>query len=69
MNQQGIKANPEKIKALLDMSSPQKPKEVMSLARKVVTLSRFISRATARCVPFFDVLKRSKKFEWIDTCE
>ena len=49
INQPGIKANPKKIQALLDMSLPQKPKEVMSLARKVVALSRFISRATNHC--------------------
>ena len=28
VNQRGIEANPEKIKALLEMSSPKKPKEV-----------------------------------------
>ena len=32
VNQRGIEANPKKIKALLEMSSPKKPKEVMSLA-------------------------------------
>ena len=41
VNQQGIKANSEKIKALLDMSSPSKPKKVMSLAGKAAALSRF----------------------------
>ena len=46
VNQRGIEANPEKIKALLDMNLPWKPKEVMSLAGKVATLSRFVSRAT-----------------------
>ena len=28
-----------------------------------------VSRATDRCVPFFDVLRGSKKFEWTDKCE
>ena len=28
-----------------------------------------MSRATGRCTPFFDVLKGSKKFEWMDKCE
>ena len=31
VNQHGIEANPEKINALLEMSSPIKPKEVMTL--------------------------------------
>ena len=39
VNQREIKANPEKLKALLEMSSPKKPKEVMSLAGKVAILS------------------------------
>ena len=43
VNQHGIEANPEKISALLEMSSPRKPKEVMSLADKVAALSRNVS--------------------------
>ena len=53
----------------MEMSSPRKPKEVISLTGKVVALSRFMSRATDHCTPFFDVLKVSKRFEWIDKCE
>ena len=69
VNQRGIEANPEKISALLDVNSPRKPKEVMSLTSKVAILSRFVSRAIDYCAPFFDVLKRCKKFEWMDKCE
>ena len=53
VKQRGIKANPEKIKDLLEMSLPRKPKKVISLAEKVAVLSRFVSRATDRCVSFF----------------
>ena len=56
VNQLGIKANPEKIKVLLEISLPRKPREVMSLVGRVTTLRRFVSLATDRCVPFFDVL-------------
>ena len=63
VNHRGIEANPEKIKAILDVSSPREPKKVMSLARKVVDLSRFVSQVTDSCVPFFDVLKGLKNFE------
>ena len=69
VNQSGIEANPKKINALLKMSAPRKPKEVMSLAGRVVVLSYFVSQATDRCTPFFDVLKGSKKFKWTDKCE
>ena len=60
-NQPGIEANPEKINALLEMSSPRKPKEVMSIAGRVAALSCFMSRATDYCASFFDMLKRSSK--------
>ena len=43
VNQRGIKANPEKINALLKISSPRKLKEVMSLAGRVASLSHFVS--------------------------
>ena len=51
------------------MSSPKKPKVVISLAGRVAALSRFVSRVTDCCVPFFDVLNGSKRFEWTDKCE
>ena len=69
VNQRGIKANLEKLKAQLEMNSPKKPKEVLSLAGRVAALNRFVSRATNCCAPFFDVLKGSKRFECIDKYE
>ena len=52
VNQRGIEANPKKIKALLEMSTSKKPKEVMSLVGRAITLSLFVSRVTDRCSPF-----------------
>ena len=69
VNQHGIEGNFQKFSELLEMSSPKKPMEVNSLAGRVATLSRFVSRATDHCAPFFDVLKGSKKFKWTDKCE
>ena len=66
VNQRGIEANPKKISVLLEMISHRKPKEVISLAGRVVALSQFVSGATDHCGSFFDVLKGSKKFEWMD---
>ena len=36
---------------------------------RVAALNRFISRATDKCLPFFDSLKGSKRFLWDDKCE
>ena len=69
VNPRGIEANPEKIKALLEMSSPKKPKEVISLTGKVATISQFVSRVIDRCTPFFDLLMGSKRFKCIDKCK
>ena len=66
VNQREIEANPEKISALLEISSPKKPKEVMSLANRVAARSRFVLLATDHCAPFFDMPKGSKRFEWTD---
>ncbi|XP_022880896.1 uncharacterized protein LOC111398193 [Olea europaea var. sylvestris] len=69
VNQRGIEANPEKIEALCKIRSPQKPKEVQSLTGRVSALSRFVSKATDKCLPFFKVLKVGKKFQWNEECE
>ena len=69
MNMWGIEANPEKIQALLNMKSPTNIKEVQSLIGKVAALSRFISKSTDKCVPFFNLLRGNKKFEWNPDCE
>ena len=54
VNNQGIEANPNKIKAVLDMlSSPSSIKEVQLLTRRIAALSRFVSRASDKCQPFF----------------
>ncbi|XP_074297058.1 uncharacterized protein LOC141627733 [Silene latifolia] len=46
-----------------------RPKDVQRLAGKVATLSRFISRASDRCKLFYDILRKSKKFEWTEEHE
>ena len=66
VSHRGIKANLEKIKAILDMKSPQSIKEVQSLTGQVATLNRFVSKVTDRCLSFFKVLK--KAFEWTNEC-
>ena len=69
VNSRGIEANPEKIKALIEMKSPVKIKDFQSLTRRIAALSRFISKSTDKCVPFFNLLRGNKKFEWTIECE
>ena len=59
VNHKGIEANPDKIKAMLDMPSPSGIKEVQRLTGRIADLSRFVSRASDKCQPFFQVLKKA----------
>ena len=57
VSQKGIEANPEKVRAIIDMTSPRTVKEVQKLTGRIAALNRFISRATDKCLPFFKTLK------------
>ena len=63
VSQRGIEVNPDKIRAIMEMTSPR---NVMSFNGKVATLNRFMSRATDKCLSFFHALKKS--FEWTAEC-
>ena len=62
VNNRGIEANPNKIKVVLDMPSPSSIKEVQRMTGRIAALSRFVSKASDKCQPFFQVLK--KAFQW-----
>ena len=67
VNNRGIEANPNKIKVVLDMPPPSNIKEVQRLTRRIAALSRFVSKASNKCQPFFQVL--NKDFQWDTPCE
>ena len=67
VSQKGIQFNPNKIRAIMEMTPPTSIKEVQSLNGKVAALNRFVSRATDKCLPFFHMLKKS--FEWTVDCQ
>jgi hypothetical protein len=63
----GIEANPEKIRAVLEMQSLKTTKQLQLLTGRLAALNRFISRSTDKCLPFFKILR--KAFEWTGECE
>ncbi|XP_024164072.1 uncharacterized protein LOC112171062 [Rosa chinensis] len=71
VSERGIEANPNKVQAVINMKSPEKKVEVQSLQGKLTALSRFISRLTDKCLPFFKAMKRShcKVVDWTPDCE
>ena len=67
VSQRGIEANLEKVRAILNMTSPKSVKEVQRLPRQIATLNRFVSKATDKCLPFFKTMKQA--FQWTEECE
>ena len=57
VSQRGIEANPEKVRAIIDMTSPRTVKEVQKLTGRIAALNRFVFRVTDKCLPFFKTLK------------
>lgn len=52
-----IKANPEKIRAIMKMRSPQNVKKMQKLTGKVATLNKFLARSSNTCERLFKSLK------------
>ena len=69
VNTRGIEANPYKIRSLLELPSPRSRKDVQGLTGRVAALNRFISKSTDKCLPFYNLLRGNKKFEWTVECE
>ena len=59
VSQKGIEANPEKVRAILEMVSPKTVKEVQKLTGRIVALNKFVLKATDKCLPFFKTLKQA----------
>jgi hypothetical protein len=58
----GIKANPDKIKAIVYMKPPKSRKEVQKLSGRIAALNRFMAKIAERSLPFFKVLRGSGTF-------
>jgi hypothetical protein len=67
VSQRGIEANPEKVKAILEMEAPRTTKQLQRLTGRIAALNRFISRSIDKCLPFLKILR--KAFTWSEECE
>lgn len=66
IDQSGIEANPDKVKAVQNMKTPSSLKEVQKLTGCIAALRWFMSRSFEICLPLFELLKKKSKFEWTD---
>lgn len=69
VDERGIEVNPDKVQAVLDMTSPRNVKEVQKLTGCLAALGRFLSRAGDKCHYFFDTIKKKAKFEWTESAK
>jgi hypothetical protein len=64
VSHRGIEVNPDKVKAIKEMRPPCNLKEMQRLAVCMAALGRFIARSGEKALPFFKLMKHTKKFEW-----
>jgi hypothetical protein len=69
VSHRGIKANPDKIRAIEAMRPPMRLKGVQRLTGSLAALSRFISRLAERVLPFFKLMRGSGPFIWTEQAE
>ncbi|KAI3754656.1 hypothetical protein L1987_54443 [Smallanthus sonchifolius] len=72
VGKQSIKANPSKVRAVMEMRSPRTKKDVQSLNGKIDALKRFLSKSAEKSLPFFQTLKGcldKKDFRWTEEAE
>ena len=65
----GIEVNPEKIKAILNITKPASLKDIQRLTGCVAAVSRFISRLGEKAMPLYKLLKKADKFVWTDEAD
>lgn len=65
----GIKADLAKIKAIIDMSSPQTQTEVKDFMARLQYISHFINQLTSMCKLIFKLIKKNDTLEWTAECQ
>src|SRR3954463_15724867 len=66
VSQYGIKVNPEKIKAILNINLPICLKDIQRLTDCVAVVSWFVGQLGEKALPLYKLLKKAVKFVWMD---
>lgn len=71
VGQHGIKQNPEKFQAILDMEPPRIMRDVERMNGRINALNPFILQTVVKCKSFFQLLKTAARgsVTWIPECE
>ena len=69
VSEKGIEVDPDKVKAIQELSPPHTQKQVRGFLGRLNYIARFISQLTERCDPIFRLLKKHNPGEWDDECQ
>ncbi|XP_015950200.1 uncharacterized protein LOC107475065 [Arachis duranensis] len=69
ITQRGVEANPEKCRAVLEMTSPKNLEDIQKLTGQLTALSRFLGASAQKAIPFFKLMKKGAPFKWETECE
>lgn len=69
VSNRGIKIDPEKVIAIINMPPPKKEKEVRGFLGRIQYISRFIAQLTPVCAPIFKLLRKNSPKEWNEECQ
>jgi hypothetical protein len=69
VSHRGIEVNPEKIKAILDISRPNDLKDVQRLIGCMAVVSRFISRLGKKALQLYKMMKKSDELVWTNEAD
>ena len=64
INERGIRTNPTKIDALLEIAEPKNLKELQSFIGGVNYYSRFIPNMSTIATPLYQLLKKEISWQW-----
>ena len=64
VTKRGIEVNPTQLQSISRLDMPKSVREVQRLTGKIAALSRFISRMSDRCEPFFKSIKKNTSSLW-----
>ncbi|KAA0044915.1 protein NYNRIN-like [Cucumis melo var. makuwa] len=69
VSEEGIRVYPDKVRAIMEMSSPKTEKEIRGFLGRLNYISRFISHLTPTCEPIFKLLRKNNPGKWNEDCE
>ena len=69
VSQWGIKADPEKIKEIVEMKPPRTENEIQGFLGRIQYINKFVAQLTMTCEPIFRLLKKEVPTMWNEQCQ